>query len=254
MSAAIQILEPKAEVRAACGRSAPRPAGRPEARRRRAAKNRALIAAARAVRERSPDILAANARDLADARAKSMSAALLDRLTLNPARIEAMARGLEEVAAHPDPVGRVLAAFTRPNGLVIEPTATPLGVVGVIYESRPNVTADAGALCLKSGNAVVLRSGPDSFQLLASDPRLPRRRPEGGRPARGGNFARDFAGARRNPRNARGARGRARRHRAARRPEPGRAGAAGGPRAGIRPSRGDRACLASTGRPIPTRR
>ena len=170
MSAAVEILEPEAEVRAAMraiGAEA-RQAARRLANTPTEQKNRALIAAARAVRERSPDILAANARDLADARAKSMSAALLDRLTLNPARIEAMARGLEEVAALPDPVGRVLAAFTRPNGLVIERTATPLGVVGVIYESRPNVTADAGALCLKSGNAVVLRGGSDSFHSSAA--------------------------------------------------------------------------------------
>ena len=93
---------------------------------------------------------------------------MLDRLALDPARIEAMARGLEEVAALPDPVGRVLATFARPNGLVIERVATPLGVVGVIYESRPNVTADAGALCLKSGNAVVLRGGSDSFHSSAA--------------------------------------------------------------------------------------
>ena len=87
---------------------------------------------------------------------------------LNPARIEAIAQGLEEVAALPDPVGRVLATFTRPNGLTIERVATPLGVVGVIYESRPNITADAGALCLKSGNAVVLRGGSDSFHSSAA--------------------------------------------------------------------------------------
>jgi glutamate-5-semialdehyde dehydrogenase len=128
------------------------------------AKTRALLAAARILRERSGDVLAANARDLAEARAKGVAAAFLDRLSLDAARIEAIARGLEEVAALPDPVGRVLASFQRPNGLRIERVATPLGVVGVIYESRPNVTADAGALCLKSGNAVVLRGGSDSFQ------------------------------------------------------------------------------------------
>src|SRR5579863_3480385 len=126
-------------------------------------KNRALHATARLLRERAAEILAANGLDLAEAEAKGLSPALIDRLTLNPARIEQIARGLEEVAALPDPVGRVLATFTRPNGLVIERVATPLGVVGVIYESRPNVTADAGALCLKSGNAVVLRGGSDSF-------------------------------------------------------------------------------------------
>ncbi|HEY1942176.1 MAG TPA: glutamate-5-semialdehyde dehydrogenase [Roseiarcus sp.] len=126
-------------------------------------KTRALIAAARALRERSAEVLDANARDLAEARARGVADAFLDRLALDPARIEAIARGIEEVAALPDPVGRVLATFTRPNGLTIERVATPLGVVGVIYESRPNVTADAGALCLKSGNAVVLRGGSDSF-------------------------------------------------------------------------------------------
>jgi glutamate-5-semialdehyde dehydrogenase len=127
-------------------------------------KNRALLAAARMVRGRMDEILAANGHDCAEARTKNLSAALIDRLTLNAARIEAIARGLEEVAALPDPVGRILAMFTRPNGLTIERVATPLGVVGVIYESRPNVTADAGALCLKSGNAAVLRGGSDSVR------------------------------------------------------------------------------------------
>jgi glutamate-5-semialdehyde dehydrogenase len=131
-------------------------------------KTRALLAGARLLRERSADILAANARDLAEARAKGLTAAFLDRLALDPKRIEAMARGVEEVAALPDPVGRILATFERPNGLRIERVATPLGVVGVIFESRPNVTADAGALCLKSGNAVVLRGGSDSFHSSAA--------------------------------------------------------------------------------------
>src|SRR5271155_2349236 len=132
------------------------------------AKTRALLAAARAIRQRSSDILAANGRDLANARHRNVAAAFLDRLALDASRIEAIARGLEEVAALPDPVGRVLATFTRPNGLKIERVATPLGVVGVIYESRPNVTADAGASCLKSGNAVVLRGGSDSFHPSAA--------------------------------------------------------------------------------------
>ena len=132
------------------------------------AKTRALLAAARALRERAQDILAANALDVAAARAKGLAPALLDRLTLDSKRIEGIARGLEEVAALPDPVGRVLATFQRPNGLKIERVATPLGVVGVIYESRPNVTADAGALCLKSGDAVVLRGGSDSFRSSAA--------------------------------------------------------------------------------------
>jgi glutamate-5-semialdehyde dehydrogenase len=132
------------------------------------AKTRALLAAARILRERSGEILAANGRDLSDARGRHVAAAFLDRLALEPTRIEAIARGLEEVAALPDPIGRVLATFTRPSGLTIERVATPLGVVGVIYESRPNVTADAGALCLKSGNAVVLRGGSDSFHSAAA--------------------------------------------------------------------------------------
>jgi glutamate-5-semialdehyde dehydrogenase len=164
------MVEPKTDIRAAMreigakARAAARELANAPAER----KNSALLAAARILRERADDILAANALDCSDARAKDLSAALIDRLTLNPARIEAMARGVEEVAALPDPVGRVLAAYTRPNGLVIERVATPLGVVGVIYESRPNVTADAGALCLKSGNAVVLRGGSDSFRSSAA--------------------------------------------------------------------------------------
>ena len=131
-------------------------------------KTRALLAGALRLREGAADILAANARDLAEARAKGLTAAFLDRLALDAKRIEAMARGVAEVAALPDPVGRILATFERPNGLRIERVATPLGVVGVIYESRPNVTADAGALCLKSGNAVVLRGGSDSFHSSAA--------------------------------------------------------------------------------------
>ena len=170
MSAAVQILEPEAEVRAAMraigakARAAARALANAPAER----KDRALTAAARILRERSADILSANARDLADSAAKGLTLAFLDRLALDPARIEAIARGLEEVAQLPDPVGRVLATFARPNGLVIERVATPLGVVGVIYESRPNVTADAGGLCLKSGNAVVLRGGSDSFHSSAA--------------------------------------------------------------------------------------
>lgn len=166
----VQIVEPETEVRVAMreiGAKA-RVAAREVANAPAEQKNRALLAGARFLRERADDILAANALDCGDARAKNLSAALIDRLTLNPARIEAMARGVEEVAALPDPVGRVLATFSRPNGLLIERVATPLGVVGVIYESRPNVTADAGALCLKSGNAVVLRGGSDSLRSSAA--------------------------------------------------------------------------------------
>jgi glutamate-5-semialdehyde dehydrogenase len=170
MSVAVQIKEPEADVRAAMrelGLGA-RAASRELANAPAETKNRALHAAARLLRERAAEILAANALDLAEARVKNLSPALIDRLALDPVRIEAIARGLEAVADLPDPVGRVLATFTRPNGLVIERVATPLGVVGVIYESRPNVTADAGALCLKSGNAVVLRGGSDSFHSSAA--------------------------------------------------------------------------------------
>jgi len=127
-------------------------------------KNIALRAAAAALRKDAPAILAANALDVADARARGTAASFLDRLTLNDARVEAMARGVEEIADLADPTGRVLATFERPNGLKIERVSTPLGVIGVIYESRPNVTADAGALCLKAGNAAILRGGSESLR------------------------------------------------------------------------------------------
>ncbi|MGB8327624.1 MAG: glutamate-5-semialdehyde dehydrogenase [Steroidobacteraceae bacterium] len=127
-----------------------------------ATKNRALAAAAAAVRVRRSEILAANARDLDAARAAQLPPALIDRLALDDQRIEAMARSIEAVAALPDPVGTILAEWTRPNGLRIQRVRVPIGVIGVIFESRPNVTADAGALCLKSGNAVILRGGSES--------------------------------------------------------------------------------------------
>ena len=127
------------------------------------AKSRALAAAAAAIRDRQGEILEANGRDMAAARTKGISAALLDRLELNPERVEAMAKGLEQIAAFPDPVGRVLAEWQRPNGLQIARVAVPLGVIGIIYESRPNVTADAGGLCLKAGNAAILRGGSEGF-------------------------------------------------------------------------------------------
>jgi glutamate-5-semialdehyde dehydrogenase len=127
------------------------------------AKVAALRDAARAVRIRVAEILAANARDLAEAEREGVSPPLRDRLTLDPKRLEAIAAGLEAIAALPDPVGRVLARWTRPNGLAIERVAVPLGVIGIIYESRPNVTADAGGLALKSGNAAILRGGSESF-------------------------------------------------------------------------------------------
>jgi glutamate-5-semialdehyde dehydrogenase len=127
-----------------------------------AAKNQALSAAAAAIREHRTDILDANAQDLAQARARQLSAALLDRLELNDKRVAAMAGGLEEIVGLADPIGTVAAHWTRPNGLDISRVRVPLGVIGIIYESRPNVTADAGALCLKSGNAVILRGGSES--------------------------------------------------------------------------------------------
>ncbi len=127
-------------------------------------RNRALHAAAAAIRARMPEILAANALDVADAISRGTAGSFIDRLTLNDARVEAMAKGLEEIADLADPLGKVLASFERPNGLRIERVATPLGVVGVIYESRPNVTADAGGLCLKAGNVAILRGGSESFR------------------------------------------------------------------------------------------
>lgn len=126
-------------------------------------KDRALRAAASALRRETSKILAANALDMRNAEERDLSAAMLDRLRLDPARIEAMARGLDDIAALPDPVGRTLAEWARPNGLRIARVSVPLGVIGIIYESRPNVTADAGALCLKSGNAVILRGGSESL-------------------------------------------------------------------------------------------
>jgi len=126
-------------------------------------KNLAIHKAADRMRARAADILAANARDMAAAKANGTASAFLDRLALDSARVEAVAKGLDDIAALPDPVGRILAKFERPNGLLIERVATPLGVIGVIYESRPAVTADAGALCLKAGNAAILRAGSESF-------------------------------------------------------------------------------------------
>jgi glutamate-5-semialdehyde dehydrogenase len=125
------------------------------------AKNTALILAAAAIRRDGDAILQANRRDVDAARSK-LSASMIDRLALDAKRVEAIAKGLEDVAALPDPVGTSLARWTRPNGLDIERVRVPLGVIGIIYESRPNVTADAGALCLKAGNAAILRGGSES--------------------------------------------------------------------------------------------
>ena len=134
----------------------------------RSQKDAALLAAAAALRSHQAELLAANALDMAQAEDKDLSAAMLDRLRLDPSRLEAMARGLEDIAALPDPVGRILEERRRPNGLSIARIAVPLGVIGIIYESRPNVTADAGALCLKSGNAVILRGGSESAHSSAA--------------------------------------------------------------------------------------
>jgi len=127
-------------------------------------KNKALLASADALRRNASDILAANVLDLADAEAKGVKGSFLDRLNLDATRLEAIAQAVADIAALKDPVGRVLAEWTQPNGLRFERVATPLGVIGVIFESRPNVTADAGALCLKSGNAAILRAGSESFR------------------------------------------------------------------------------------------
>lgn len=127
-------------------------------------KNAALHAAAAAIRARRDEILKANANDVARAEGNGVKGSFLDRLILNEDRVEGMAKGLEEVAALDDPIGTVLAEWDRPNGLRIARVRVPLGVIGVIYESRPNVTADAGGLCLKAGNAAILRGGSESFE------------------------------------------------------------------------------------------
>ncbi|WP_421860244.1 glutamate-5-semialdehyde dehydrogenase [Parvibaculum sp.] len=125
-------------------------------------KDAALLAAAMCVRANIDDILNANAEDVADALKNGLAPSMIDRLTLDPQRVEAIAKALEEIAALPDPVGSMITEWDRPNGLHIERVRVPLGVVGIIYESRPNVTADAGALCLKAGNAAVLRGGSEA--------------------------------------------------------------------------------------------
>ena len=129
-----------------------------------AQKNAALAAMASAIRGNGNGILSANAKDVAAAQARDLKDSLVDRLRLTPARLDAIATGLDDIAALPDPVGRVLERWTRPNGLEISRISVPIGVIGIIYESRPSVTADAGGLCLKSGNAAILRGGSDSFE------------------------------------------------------------------------------------------
>ena len=127
-------------------------------------KNRALAAIAKALRADAAAILAANAEDIAEARTSGMNAAFLDRLGLDQQRVEGIAEAIDAIRKIPDPIGKVTESWIRPNGMTIERVRVPLGVVGVIFESRPNVTADAGALCLKAGNAVILRGGSDSFR------------------------------------------------------------------------------------------
>jgi glutamate-5-semialdehyde dehydrogenase len=126
-------------------------------------KNAALTAMAAAIRKNSATLISENQKDFTAAKAKNMKFAFVDRLQLSDARIEAMAKGLEDVAALKDPVARVMDKWVRPNGMEISRVSVPIGVIGIIYESRPNVTADAGGLCLKSGNAAILRGGSDSF-------------------------------------------------------------------------------------------
>jgi glutamate-5-semialdehyde dehydrogenase len=149
-----ETLEALKRARAAAGTLALSPT---------AQKNRALAALAAMLREERGAILAANAADLERARELGMTGAFVERLTLNDARIEAMARGVEEVAALPDPVGEVIASWRRPNGLEISQVRVPIGVIAIVYESRPNVTVDAGVLGLKAGNAVVLRGGKEAL-------------------------------------------------------------------------------------------
>jgi len=156
-----------ATLMAAIGRKA-RAASRPLAVASTAAKNTALAAMADAIERSERAILDANAIDMANGEEAKLSPAMMDRLKLTPERIKAMADGVREIAALKDPVGEVIAEWDRPNGLHIERVRTPLGVIGVIYESRPNVTADAGALCLKAGNPVILRGGSDSLNSSAA--------------------------------------------------------------------------------------
>ncbi len=166
MSAPLKSIEGTGDIAAAMagiGRAA-RAAARVLALAPAAQKDRALELMAKAVRAQSARILAANAEDVAEARAAGMTGAFLDRLSLDASRVEAMAAAVDVVRALKDPVGVVAEAWTRPNGMKIERVRVPLGVVGIIYESRPNVTADAGVLCLKSGNAAILRGGSDSLR------------------------------------------------------------------------------------------
>ena len=129
-----------------------------------AQKNAALLAMAKAIRAAANHLIAANAAEVAAAKTRNLKGSFIDRLTLNGDRIEAMAKGLEDIAALPDPVGTTLSEWARPNGLKFSRVRVPIGVIGIIFESRPNVAADAGALCMKSGNAAILRGGSDGFE------------------------------------------------------------------------------------------
>ena len=166
MSAPLKSIEGTGDIAAAMGeigRQA-RAAARVLALAPTAQKDRALELMAGAVRAQTARILAANAEDITEARAGGLTGAFLDRLSLDAARVEAIAAAIDAVRALKDPVGVVTESWTRPNGMTIERVRVPLGVIGIIYESRPNVTADAGALCLKSGNAAILRGGSDSLR------------------------------------------------------------------------------------------
>jgi len=166
MSAPLKSIEGTGDIAAAMaeiGRAA-RAAARTLALASTEQKDRALADMASAVRAQAPRILAANGEDIAEAKASGMTGAFLDRLTLDGTRIESIAGAIDAVRALKDPVGTVTDSWTRPNGMTIERVRVPLGVIGIIYESRPNVTADAGALCLKSGNAAILRGGSDSLR------------------------------------------------------------------------------------------
>jgi glutamate-5-semialdehyde dehydrogenase len=166
MTAPLKSIEGTGDIAAAMaeiGRQA-RAAARALASAPAAQKNEALRAMAAAIRTQESAILAANAEDVAEAKAAGGNAAFIDRLTLDPGRVEGMAAGIETIAGLKDPVGDVMASWARPNGMTIERVRVPLGVVGIVYESRPNVTADAGTLCLKAGNAAILRGGSDSLR------------------------------------------------------------------------------------------
>jgi len=160
MSESATALEPYAVSLAASARRVGRALGVSSGRQR----NSALQAMAQCLRQRADNLLAENAKDISAAEGRGLASAMIDRLRLDRGRIEKMARSAAEVADQPDPVGQVIAGWVRPNGLRIEKRRVPLGVVAIIYESRPDVTSDAAALCIKSGNACILRGGKESFR------------------------------------------------------------------------------------------